>query len=52
VVVAQCAQAGVPCRLLGTTGGAMLIINDVRIALTDLKAAHERWLPRYMQGDA
>ncbi len=52
VVVAQCAQAGVPCRLLGTTGGAMLIINDVHIALTDLKAAHEGWLPRYMQGEA
>ena len=40
--------AGVPTRAIGKTGGAELSFGGHGIAVADLKAAHEAWLPGYM----
>jgi len=41
--------AGVPAVLLGYSGGAALAVKDmVSLALSDIKDAHEAWLPAYM----
>ena len=41
--------AGVPAVLLGYSGGESLIVKDlVSLALDEIKAAHESWLPGYM----
>ena len=40
---------GVPCEIIGVTGGDTLTLGGwAAILLTDLAAAHEGWLPRYM----
>ena len=42
-------EAGVPAVRLGYSGGAALTIKDVlSLPLADIKAAHEAWLPAYM----
>ena len=42
-------DAGVPAVLLGYSGGASLIVKGlVSLALDEIKAAHEAWLPSYM----
>jgi phosphoribosylformylglycinamidine synthase len=39
----------VPAALLGYSGGASLTVKGVvSLALRDIKAAHEAWLPAYM----
>jgi phosphoribosylformylglycinamidine synthase len=52
--VRQDAQAlGCPTWYLGVTGGDTLNLGaDEPIALSDLKSAHESWLPDYMAGPA
>ena len=41
--------AGVPASVIGKTGGTALTIKGERpISLTELRDAHEGWLPRYM----
>ena len=41
--------AGVPATLLGYSGGIQLIVKGVvSLAVSDIKAAHEAWLPGYM----
>jgi len=41
--------AGVPAVQLGYSGGASLIVTGlVSLALEDIEAAHEAWLPAYM----
>ena len=48
-VVADAAKAGVPAALLGYSGGPSLIVKGlVSLELSDIKAAHEAWLPGYM----
>ena len=48
-VLADAAKAGVPAVLLGYSGGASLVVKDlVSLKLSDIKAAHEAWLPGYM----
>ena len=40
---------GVPCEIIGVTGGDTLTLGGwAAILLMDLAAAHEGWLPRYM----
>ena len=41
--------AGVPAVLLGYSGGASLVVKGLlSLPLSDIKAAHEAWLPGYM----
>jgi phosphoribosylformylglycinamidine synthase len=41
--------AGVPATLLGYSGGPLLTVKGViSLAVADIKAAHEAWLPAYM----
>jgi len=48
-VLAEAKKAGVPAVLLGYSGGASLIVKGlVSLKLSDIKAAHEAWLPGYM----
>ncbi|MEA1650977.1 phosphoribosylformylglycinamidine synthase subunit PurL [Nitrospirillum sp. BR 11164] len=45
--------AGVPVTTLGTVGGdAITGLGGGALALADLRAVHEGWLPAYMAGDA
>ena len=42
-------KAGIPATLLGYSGGASLVVKDLlSLPLSDIKAAHEGWLPAYM----
>jgi phosphoribosylformylglycinamidine synthase subunit PurL len=44
---------GVPARVLGLTGGDLLILPDGEaISVPKLRTAHEAWLPNYMAGKA
>ena len=44
--------AGVPVRILGTTGGTALTAGGAPpISIAALRAAHEGWLPQFMEGD-
>jgi phosphoribosylformylglycinamidine synthase len=48
-VLAEARKAGVPAVLLGYSGGASLVVKGlVSLKLSDIKAAHEAWLPGYM----
>ena len=48
-IVAEAQKAGVPAALLGYTGGASLTVKGLlSLKLSDIKAAHEAWLPGYM----
>jgi phosphoribosylformylglycinamidine synthase len=52
-VRAEIAAAGVPVTVLGRTGGAMLALaGETPVAVSELKSAHETWLPAYMAGKA
>ena len=44
--------AGVPVRILGTTGGTALTAGGAPpISIAAMRAAHEGWLPQFMEGD-
>jgi phosphoribosylformylglycinamidine synthase subunit PurL len=48
-VLEKAKAAGVPAVQLGYSGGASLVVKDVlSLALSDIKTAHEAWLPTYM----
>ncbi|WP_417515604.1 phosphoribosylformylglycinamidine synthase subunit PurL [Minwuia sp.] len=48
-ILARAADAGVPARIIGTTGGAELTVKDLfTISVADLTATHEGTLPDYM----
>ena len=48
-VLADAEKAGVPAVVIGHSGGASLIVKDlVSLELSDIKTAHEGWLPAYM----
>ncbi len=50
-LVAEAAAAGVAAAVIGTTGGTALILPEGDpISLDGLRAAHESWLPAYMDG--
>ncbi|MGN6102225.1 MAG: AIR synthase-related protein, partial [Devosia sp.] len=45
-------EAGIFAPWIGTTGGETLQLGEARpIRVTDLRAAHEGWFPRYMAGE-
>ena len=51
-ILAEARSANVPARMIGTTGGADLVLpNGERAAVAQLRTAHEIWFPRYMSGD-
>jgi phosphoribosylformylglycinamidine synthase II len=48
-LLAGAADAGVPATMIGITGSAVLTVGDGNsISLSDLRNAHENWLPEYM----
>jgi len=48
-ILAAAQTAGVPAMVIGTTGGVVLTVGDGNsISLTELRNAHENWLPDYM----
>ncbi|MEQ8602007.1 MAG: phosphoribosylformylglycinamidine synthase subunit PurL [Marivibrio sp.] len=52
-VESLCAREGVSLTRLGETGGDALKLGGLgAISVSDLAAAHEEWLPSYMQGEA
>ena len=51
-LLAAAKAAGVPASVIGKTGGDALTIKGQRpISLSELRAAHEGWLPRYMAAE-
>ena len=51
-IVADAKSAGVPARVIGTTGGTDLSLpNGDTITIAQLRTANEIWFPRYMSGD-
>ena len=52
-LMAEGAAAGVPVARLGIVGGAALVLPQAEpIAVSELRAAHEEWFPRYMSASA
>ncbi len=50
-LLAEAEAAGVPAARIGMTGGTALTLPEGDpISLDDLRRAHERWLPDYMEG--
>jgi phosphoribosylformylglycinamidine synthase len=50
-VLAAATKAGVPARRIGTSGGGALTVEGLMaISLSELRRAHETWLPAYMAG--
>ncbi len=47
-MIRHAADAGVPCRRIGTTGGDALVLGTTSLPLAALRGAHEDWLPDYM----
>ncbi|MEO7054073.1 MAG: phosphoribosylformylglycinamidine synthase subunit PurL, partial [Rhizomicrobium sp.] len=48
-IVAQASAAHIPVAELGKTGGDAITIDDKdRVALSELREAHEGWFPRFM----
>jgi phosphoribosylformylglycinamidine synthase len=45
-------KAGIPCLVLGEVGGEFLSVDTdrLKVAVSDLRAANERWLPSFMNG--
>ncbi len=50
-VLARAQEAGLPLRMIGTTGGHVLALaNERPLAVTRLRDRFEAWLPDYMRG--
>ena len=48
-ILAEAERVKVPARVIGSTGGADLVLpNGDSVAVSQLRAAHESWLPEYM----
>jgi phosphoribosylformylglycinamidine synthase len=47
-VLEDAEEAGVPSAIIGRTGGEALAAGGTSISISDLRSAHESWLPRYM----
>jgi len=49
----EAAALGIPMTVLGSTGGDSLILpGEKAISVTELRSAHESWLPTYMSAPA
>ena len=52
-LIAAAGKAGVPAVRLGYSGGAAIIVEGLlALSLAELRAAHEAWLPNYMNSAA
>jgi phosphoribosylformylglycinamidine synthase len=52
-ILAAAGAAGVACRLVGSAGGETFATQGLfAISLSRLRATHEGWMPRYMEGGA
>ena len=52
-ILAEASAGGIPVQALGATGGDALQLGDeAPIAVAELRAAFESWLPSYMDGAA
>ena len=50
-LIARAKAAGVPAQRIGTTGGTALTLEGAgTISVSELRQAHESWLPNYMSG--
>ena len=50
-IFAQASDQGVTIRIAGSVGGTVLTVSgEDPISVSGLRAAHEEWLPRYMDG--
>lgn len=49
-VIALAETAGVPCMIIGQTGGDKITVGKEQVELTWLSDIHESWLPEYMAG--
>jgi phosphoribosylformylglycinamidine synthase subunit PurL len=48
-IIERARLLALPARVVGRTGGASLTLtSEASLALVDLRAAHEAWLPQYM----
>jgi phosphoribosylformylglycinamidine synthase len=48
-VIDAATEAGIPARIIGTTGGFQLTLDGVdTIAVAELKRINEEWLPKFM----
>ena len=48
-ILSDAAKSGVPVSILGRTGGSDIVLaGKTRVALSDLRAAHENWFPAFM----
>jgi phosphoribosylformylglycinamidine synthase subunit PurL len=51
-VLTEARSAGVPARIIGTTGGGDLVLpNGDTVTVAQLRTANAIWFPRYMSGD-
>jgi phosphoribosylformylglycinamidine synthase len=51
-IVAEARAAGIAVAELGRTGGTDIVIDDeARIAVVNLRTAHEGWFPKFMAGE-
>ena len=44
-------DAGVPAAIIGKVGGSALVVGLEKVAISQLKRAHEAWFPSYMGGE-
>ncbi|MFA6279734.1 MAG: phosphoribosylformylglycinamidine synthase subunit PurL [Bdellovibrionales bacterium] len=49
-LLVKCEDAGVPCMLLGLTGGDKVVLGAEAVDLAWLRDLHESFLPDYMEG--
>ena len=52
-IIMRARLLALPARIVGKTGGdALTLAGEAPLPLADLRAAHEKWLPRYMSIEA
>ena len=50
-ILHEAKQAGIPARRVGkATGDALKLAGEAPLSLQALRTAHDRWLPRFMDG--
>ena len=49
LILAEAEKADVPAQIIGRTGGDQLTVSDtLSISVSELKTAHEDWMPKFM----
>jgi len=50
-ILHEAKEAGIPARRVGkATGNALKLAGEAPLSLQALRTAHDRWLPRFMDG--